>query len=310
VSSGRPSYHKLGIKETPVGEKESPLSGNPSRIRDTIIRLGSNSEGVSVRTEIRLGRLQLRVNWLIALCVLLTVSLLINLGFWQLGRAEEKRALQREMQARQLEPAIPLQQITTRTAPIPAEEGTLLENQNVSVTGRYWNEASFLVAFQFFQGAPGFELITPFEVSDSDELVLVSRGWIAPGPGTDGMPYIVPVEGEQQVTGQLHVPAVVPGRTQVEGEAWPLRFRRLDISRVTEVLERPVLPWVLRLSVGSEGLLARHWPAATISIRSNIQYALQWFGMALLVLVITALMSTNLLALCTGKRGPHAEGAR
>jgi surfeit locus 1 family protein len=274
------------------------------------IGIGRSGEGVCVRTEIGLGRLHLRVNWLIALCVLLTVSLLINLGFWQLGRAADKRELQREMQARQLEAAIPLQQIATRTAPITIEDAAALENQNVSVTGRYWNEASFLVAFQFFQGAPGFELITPFEVTPSGELVLVSRGWIAPGPGADGMPYIVPVEGEQQLTGQLHIPDVQPGRTQVEGDAWPLRFRRLDIPRAVEVLERPLLPWVVRLSAGSEGLLARHWPAVTLSIRSNIQYALQWFGMALLVLVITVLMSTNLLALWTGKRGTHSEEAK
>ncbi|MDP2142147.1 MAG: SURF1 family protein [Gammaproteobacteria bacterium] len=252
-------------------------------------------KGTRVLKEVSLGRLRIRINPLIAVSVILTLGLLINLGFWQLGRAEEKRQLQREMQARQLESAVPIAQIPQGS--ISEEQAQALENQNVIATGTYWNEASFVVAFQFFQGAPGFELVTPFELSDTGEFVLVSRGWIAPGPGDDGMPFIVPVDGEQTLTGQLHIPPAAVGTTQVEGEAWPLRFRRLDIARVAAVIDRELQPWVVRLAAGGPGVLARHWPTVTVSTRSNIQYALQWFGMALLVLVITVLMSTNVLAL-------------
>ncbi len=254
-----------------------------------------------MRTQLQLGRLQIRIHWGIALGVTLTFALLVNLGFWQLGRAEEKRALQREMQAREALPALPLAQLSPRAGPLDASQASAVENLRVTVAGRFWNEASFLVAFQFFQGAPGFELITPFLLADSEEVLLVSRGWIAPGPGADGMPVVVPVEGEPTLTGQLHVPPVLPGTTPFEGETWPLRLRRLDLARAAELLERPVLPWVLRLSADSPGVHARHWPAVTVSTRSNIQYALQWFGMALVVLLVTLALSTNLLSLLGGK---------
>lgn len=244
-----------------------------------------------MRTQLQLGRLQIRIHWGIALCVTLTFALLVNLGFWQLGRAEEKRALQREMQARAAQPPVALATLQPRVAPLTEAQAVEVENLGVAVSGRYWNEASFLVAFQFFQGAPGFELLTPFLVAGSEETLLVSRGWIAPGPGADGMPFVVPVEGEQTLTGQLHVPPAVAGTTQVEGDAWPLRLRRLDLARAGELLERPVLPWVLRLSADSPGVHARHWPAVTVSTRSNIQYALQWFGMALVVLGVTLALS-------------------
>lgn len=250
-----------------------------------------------MRTQLQLGRLQVRIHWGIALCVTLTFALLVNLGFWQLGRAAEKRALQREMLARQELPALALAQVQPRIGPLSEDQAVLVENLRVSVSGRYWNEGSFLVAFQFFQGAPGFELVTPFLVEGTEETLLVSRGWIAPGPGDDGKPYIVPVAGDQTLTGQLHVPAAVAGTTQVEGEAWPLRLRRMDLARAAEVLDRPVLPWVLRLSADSAGVHARHWPAVTVSTRSNIQYALQWFGMALVVLLVTLALSTNILSL-------------
>lgn len=251
-------------------------------------------------TSWRVGKLQGRINWLIALCVVLTVVLLINLGFWQLGRADEKRTLQREMQTRQLDVAVPLAQVQSQTDEISAEWTENLENLNVSATGRYWNEASFLVAFQFFQGAPGFELITPFEISGSDDVVLVSRGWVAPGPAANGLPYITPMDGDMTVSGQLHIPEPVVGVTQVEGDTWPLRFRRLDLERAATLLERPVRPYVMRLGISEPGVMARHWPAVTVNTRTNVQYAIQWFGMALAVIVIATLMSTNLPALWRG----------
>lgn len=250
-----------------------------------------------MHTELKLGELRIRIHWLIAICVVMTVALLINLGFWQLGRAADKRELQHAMQQRQLETPTPLGALTPRVAPLSEEQINDMENLNVSAVGRYWNSASFVVAFQFFQGAPGFELITPFELDDSGEVVLVSRGWVTPGPGADGMPYIPALEGPQTLRGQLHIPAMTMNRTQVEGDDWPLRFRSLDIIRAAELMERPLLPWVVRLGVNEPGVFARHWPAVTVNTRMHIQYALQWFGMALVVLLITFVMISNFLAL-------------
>ena len=47
------------------------------------------------------NRLQIRFNWKIALFVALSFSLLMKLGFWQLSRADEKRQMQRVIDARQ-----------------------------------------------------------------------------------------------------------------------------------------------------------------------------------------------------------------
>ncbi|MCB1664963.1 MAG: SURF1 family protein [Pseudomonadales bacterium] len=250
-----------------------------------------------MKTVLQLGKWQFRINWLIACCVLMTVALLINLGFWQLGRAQEKRDLQRAMLERLEEAPLPLAAVLPRQGPLTEEQGQQLENLGVTATGHYWNEASFVVSFQFFQGAPGYELITPFELEDTGEFVLVSRGWVTPGPGADGMPYVPAVEGEQTLRAQLHVPPAVAGTSQVEGEGWPLRFRYLDINRASALMQRPLLPWVLRLAPEQAGVFARHWPAVTVNTRMHIQYALQWFGMALVVLVVSFLMSSNFLAL-------------
>ena len=52
--------------------------------------------------EYRVGKFFIRVNWLIAACVLITSITFLNLGIWQLGRAaekvEEQEALELELQ--------------------------------------------------------------------------------------------------------------------------------------------------------------------------------------------------------------------
>src|SRR5690606_24841227 len=260
---------------------------------------------MAMRRLFAIGPLQVRVHWGIAFCVCLVIATLVNLGLWQLGRAAEKRALQDAMQARQLEPAVALESLPPVSAPLTADQQRELENLSVTFSGSYWNEASFLVAFQFLQGAPGFELVTPV-LLDSGGCVLT--GLVRISRGSDSQPGIPTVTGPQPLTGQLHTPAATDAVIQVEGEVWTVRFRRLDIPRAAQILDQPLMPYLVRLAEGQPGVMARHWPALTVSTRSNIQYALQWFGMALAVVVITLLMSTNLLALWQGK--PTRSGYR
>lgn len=70
-----------------------------------------------MQTELKFGELRIRVHWLIAICVVLTLALLINLGFWQLSRVQEKRELAQAMQLRQQEAPMPLATITPRAGP-------------------------------------------------------------------------------------------------------------------------------------------------------------------------------------------------
>ena len=58
-----------------------------------------------------LGPLQIRINWLILACVLLTIFGFVQLGLWQWGRAGEKLAAQEEFEQQQLLTAQPIESI-------------------------------------------------------------------------------------------------------------------------------------------------------------------------------------------------------
>src|SRR5690606_41882764 len=97
---------------------------------------------MAMRSQFTIRSLQVRVHWLIALCVCLIITTLINLGLWQLGRAAEKRALQDAMQARQLARPGALESLPTASVPLSAEQPQQSETLSVVPAGTYWNDAS------------------------------------------------------------------------------------------------------------------------------------------------------------------------
>lgn len=243
-------------------------------------------------------RLQFKFNWKIVLCVLILLPVLIRLGFWQLDRAQEKRQIQSDRNA------------SLRATPIPVESLTLanknaLNHTKVVLDGNYDNNKSILVANQIFQNRPGYEVITAFKLNSSGQIALVSRGWISANFGSDQLPTIKPITGTQQLVGEIHIP---PSNSfflpQKIGERpnWPLRLHHYDISSINRLFDNPVLPFVVRLNRNSPGVLKRHWRVTQSKPENSTSYAIQWFGMALVLTLITIVKSTNILEIIRWKK--------
>jgi surfeit locus 1 family protein len=247
---------------------------------------------------IRLGRLKLQINWLILLCFCSSLGMFVSLGFWQLDRAAEKRALATSLQTRARADALPLRQ-----AERSDDFGSM---SRVLLNGEYDNEVSFLLTFQFFQGQPGYEVLTPFR-SDDGSLLLVSRGWLSSAAGS-ALPAIPEVEGRHQIQAQIYIPDLEVPAATVSDNSWPLRLSRLNVPQAGRLLGEPLYPHVLRLEAGQPGVLSRHWQPVRVSTRTHIAYALQWFGIALLVSVAALLYASNILELIKGRRREIARG--
>lgn len=257
---------------------------------------------MSTHKTLHLGPLVLRINWLVALCVLLTVLGLGRLGVWQLGRAAEKVEAQRALDAELRENAPALESLPGYPAPDPAE--TELANRHVSLSGEYLNERTILISAEFFNSQIGYGVVTPFRLASDGRLVLVSRGWTTGhlAPGTP--PFLGEVEGPVEITGQIHLPDA-RGRqfdSQIDAREWPLAVRSLDFDILSEIFAEPLFPFEIRLTENQTGTLARHWPAVNIDVNQNLFYAVQWFSFALLVLVGALLASSNLWHLLRSDR--------
>ena len=236
-------------------------------------------------------RLKIQFNWKIALCILLMFLVLIRLGFWQLDRAEKKRQIQNDRDARRIAIPVSIQSLNL-------DDINTFKHMKVTLNGSYDNAKSIWVSNQIFQGRPGYEVITVFKLHSSDQIVLVSRGWISADYDSQQLPAIESVTGTQQLVAEIHVPSAKSFFLSQKIEApltWPLRLHHFEISGISQLLDSPVLPFVARLDQNNPGVLERHWRVTRLQPENSTSYAIQWFGMALILIVIVIVKTTNIL---------------
>jgi len=177
----------------------------------------------------------------------------IALGNWQSRRAEEKRAL-----------------------------GARLEQ--VSVQGEFVAGRTVLLDNKTRRGRVGYEVVTPLKLKDSMH-VLVNRGWI-----------------ERERISELRTPK---GEVQVEGialEGFP-RILKLETNakdRVRQTLDigdyaretgLALQPRVIEQHGGPADGLLREWPRPDAGIEKHAAYALQWYALAALAVVLAVVLS-------------------
>lgn len=252
--------------------------------------------------QLTLGLLKVRFHPLIFLCLCSSLGMFISLGFWQLDRAAEKRAMIADLQQRAASAPVVWQEI----AGLVTGDNNPGNMTRVMVSGDYQNEISFLVLFQFYQSRAGYELVTPFRPDDGGALILVSRGWIpaesgAVSPSTD-RPEVPVVTGRQTIQAQVYVPEQTIPPADVNDTDWPLRVSRLSGAQAERLLGEAVYPYVLRLEADQPGVQARHWTPPRIETRGHIAYAVQWFGIALLVLIAALFYASNLAAIMSSNQ--------
>lgn len=256
-------------------------------------------------TTLHVGKLTVQVDAFIVLCIFLSCGMFVSLGFWQLDRAAEKRSQAAAWQAAADADPVPFTALRNAADAVDpngpdtmagSRAALISDNRRVALQGSFYNEISFLVLYQFFRGQPGYELVTPVRPLAGGDLVLVSRGWIAPD-NSGGRPEVPVVNGEQSLTASLYVPETVAPPGEVSDDSWPVRMPRLNIEQASQLLGEPVFPYVLRLESGQPGVQSRHWSQPDFSARSHYAYTAQWFSLSVLVLLASFAYASNILTL-------------
>ena len=255
---------------------------------------------MEIRKNFTFGNFHIRINWLLAGCVVMAAASFMRLGLWQLDRAAEKVVAQSELLAELQDNAEPIESIPLgHLHPANPE----LQNRHVKLTGEYWNDRTVLLLAEFFESQIGYGVVTPLRLQSNNQLVLVHRGWTTGILPPDTPPFTRPVDGPVEIDGQIFVPS---GSTRaienrVDASQWPVRMRELDIATLADILGEPIFPFEVRIIANQPGTLTRHWPAVQPEINQNLSYAVQWFSFGLAVLFIALLASSNLWTLMKGK---------
>lgn len=236
----------------------------------------------------RIGAYSFRPGRWPSLAVLLLLPVLLWLGFWQLDRAEQKRAW-----LTKLESALQRETIDLNAAQ-PAYE--TLTHRRVVAHGRYDPAHQLLLDNQVRDKQPGYLVLTPLRLASSDVAVLVDRGWVPLSPDRSQLPEITVTAEPLAVRGVIdRGPSIGLKLGIATAESgWPLRLQYLDFTLLNQRLPYRLLPYLVRLAPDQPQGYRRDWqPVTEMGPATHIGYAVQWFGLALALVVIYLVVNTS-----------------
>lgn len=221
--------------------------------------------------------------------VVLLVFLFSRLGLWQLDRADEKNEiLERQAQAGALEPLESLQ----------SNDAERSVYRRVRLTGSFDYEHQFLLDNRTVGGQPGFDVITPFYLSQidindgniDDGYILVNRGWL----GHNGNRQVV-LKAEAQGKAALEGVITVPSRGFILGDSvvdsgkgdWPQVIQFVDYETIASKLDKMAVTEAVVVAAANQPFsYLYHWKPVASGAAKHIGYAFQWFAMLTAVLVL------------------------
>jgi len=214
------------------------------------------------------------------------------LGFWQLDRADEKSAIVAAFSANQ--------------QAAPADVKALLAGGNQQyrsawLTGALDSSRQIVLDNRVKNGRPGYEILEPMSVKglEADGLpqaMLVNRGWVPASLDRSQLPEVEPVVGEVQVRGFLY--HNLRGGYRLDDQItvvrqWPSRVGWISVERAEELFGEPFYEYQLRLDSDSVGSLETGWVTVAVQPEKHTAYAVQWFVMAAVLLVMTLIANSN-----------------
>lgn len=181
----------------------------------------------------------------------------IALGNWQARRAEEKRALG-------------------------------AQQQRIVVHGEFLPERTLLLDNKLRGKRAGYEVVTPLRLAEGIH-VLVNRGWIEAPPRRDQLPAVLTPRGRIRVEGVML--ARLPQPLQL-GEPAKGRVRQsLDLKGFAAESGLPLQAFFIEQHAGIADGLLREWPRPDAGAEKHDGYALQWYSLAALAVVLVVVLS-------------------
>jgi surfeit locus 1 family protein len=224
-----------------------------------------------------INKFYFRPGIILSVVFIIFIALFTSLGFWQLERAEEKKQL--------------AEQISLRTSyqPLKIHNGNfeLLENPDleyrfIELDGEYEPEHQFFIDNKKYRGRAGYHVVTPFKIHNSEQRILVNRGWVDSGGNRQVLPNIDTPSETVTLKGQMRLPAGAhfrPGISQPAGKLGGI-WLYIDLLFYTQLSDTRLLPYILLLNNDNPYGFVRKWPKFVANTEMHIGYAIQWFAFA------------------------------
>lgn len=207
------------------------------------------------------------------------LALLCAFGTWQVGRGQDKLALQAAMQRSQTGAVLAL----AASTPAPADDAV----QRGRALGRYDASRQLLLDNQSHAGKPGYQVLTPLRL-ESGGLLLVNRGSVAQNPDRRVLPAIDVSESGQEVVGYwrpLSRPGLRLAADNCAAMPWPRVVQYPTVEDLACLYGEPIAAGVLLLDAQAPDGYLRDWNlGGSFPPQRHYAYAAQWYMFAVVLL--------------------------
>ncbi|KAF3999764.1 SURF1 family protein [Glaciimonas immobilis] len=221
-------------------------------------------------------RLRFKFRLIPFVATLFLVALGISLAQWQTRRGDQKQAIANAIMQRGAQAPLAL-----NAGPQNPEQ---LEYRHVTVRGEFVTAWPVYLDNRSYKGAPGFYVLMPLKLANSDQYVLVQRGWLPLNSQNRAtlLPYVTP-------SGLVNVEGVVrrqAGRVLQLGQPTALQagaiVQNLDIANLAAVSKFQLQPLLIEQTGNNQDGLVRDWPSPSLGIEMHRGYEFQWYALAVM----------------------------
>jgi surfeit locus 1 family protein len=209
------------------------------------------------------------------LIVLIVAAGCVRLGFWQLDRLHQKRALNEATAQRMQLPPVEL------SSAVSDSNGLIFRRARLS--GDYDDAHSVIIAGRSLRGIPGVHVLTPMRIGGA--AVLVNRGWM---PSADAAS--VQIDSVREPGPRNLEALLAPFPHDYGGGSRPDSFQRvwysMDAVRLQRQFPYRVLPVIAQiLPHAKQPRYPVRLSAPQIGEGPHLGYAIQWFSFAAIAIV-------------------------
>lgn len=225
---------------------------------------------------------------LLTIAAILGIAITARLGYWQLSRANEKIALQTNIQQQTALATLDAQALSM------TKDNSSNLHRTVKLTGHWLDQHILFLDNRQMDGKPGFFVLTPFTFEDKasglEKTILVQRGWVARNfIDRQQLPEIkTPIE-PVNIMGRI---APSPSKLyEFKGVETGAIRQNVSIAELSQEFKIDLLNMsLLQIDDNSaiqanDGLL-RHWLQPNLGVEKHYGYMFQWWALSALIALL------------------------
>ena len=198
--------------------------------------------------------------------------LFFSLGLWQIERGQAKTTILAEFEDNLSKTPVYLNQESKKW-------------DRVYVKGKWDNSKQILVDNVINRGVVGYKVLTPLRIIETNQLILVDRGWIKQNKYREILPNIELIEADEVVSGILEYPelGLVLSEDLVSKE-WPKISQTKNLEVISKEYDEFIYPMILLADpILKNSLEYIKITPTNMTPTKHYGYSAQWFLMFLVL---------------------------